>query len=153
MREPGWSQPRGFQRALQHNESITGPSGGLVGSHWKSQWPALKGHLYLFIYFFNLTEVQWTYKVMLVSGVQQEKSAVYVYPFLFRLFSHIGYYTILSRFPCAMQVLVTCLFYIESCVCQHQSPNLSPCPMFPLWFGLVSKSLSLFPFCKFCVIF
>ena len=27
----------------------------------------------------------------------------YMYPSLFRFFSHIGHYTVLSRFPCAVQ--------------------------------------------------
>ena len=40
---------------------------------------------------------------------------VYIQPFFFRLFSHIGYYRILSRVPCAVQqVLVGYLFYICS---------------------------------------
>ena len=42
---------------------------------------------------------------------------IYIYPFFFRYFSHIGYYRILSRVPCAIQqVLVDYLFYIQQCV-------------------------------------
>ena len=45
------------------------------------------------------------YNVMLVSGVQQNDSVIHIhiYPFFFRFFSHIGYYRILSRVPCAIQ--------------------------------------------------
>ena len=36
---------------------------------------------------------------------------VYIYPFFFRFFSHVGYYRLLSRVPCAVQqVLVADLF-------------------------------------------
>ena len=38
---------------------------------------------------------------------------IYIYPFFFRFFSHISYYRILNRVPCAVQeVLVYYLFYI-----------------------------------------
>ena len=38
---------------------------------------------------------------------------IYVYPFFFRFFSHIGYYRVLTRVPCAIQwTLVDYLFYI-----------------------------------------
>ena len=44
---------------------------------------------------------------------------IYIYSFFFRFFSHIGYYRILSRVPCAVQqALVGYLFYILAvCVC------------------------------------
>ena len=39
------------------------------------------------------------------------------YLFFFRFFSHLGYYRILSRVPCAIQeVLVGSLFYVQECV-------------------------------------
>ena len=46
---------------------------------------------------------------MLDSGVQQRESVTHRHiSVLFRFFSHIGYYTVLSRLPCALQqVLVT----------------------------------------------
>ena len=38
---------------------------------------------------------------------------VYIYPFFFRFFSHIGYYRILSKIPCAIQqVLLGYLFIL-----------------------------------------
>ena len=43
---------------------------------------------------------------------------IYKYSFFFRFFSHIRYYRIVSRVPCAMQqVLIGCLFYIQYRVC------------------------------------
>ena len=50
-------------------------------------------------------EVWLIYSVVLVSGVQQNDSDkyIYIYVFVYRLFSHIGYYRILSRVPCAIQ--------------------------------------------------
>ena len=49
---------------------------------------------------------------VLVSGVQQSESVIHIHISI--LFSHIGYYGILSRFPCAIQwVLVSYLFYIQ----------------------------------------
>ena len=61
------------------------------------------------------------------------QSYIHIYPFFFRFFSHIGYYRILSRVPCALQqVLVDYLFYTQQCV--HVNPKLliypSPCPPF-----------------------
>ena len=49
--------------------------------------------------------VELIYNVMLVSGVQQSDSVIhiFIYPFFFIFFSHIGYYRILSRAPCAIQ--------------------------------------------------
>ena len=42
---------------------------------------------------------------VLVSGVQQSDSVLYIYidPRFFRFFSHLGYYRILSRVLCAVQ--------------------------------------------------
>ena len=46
----------------------------------------------------NWIGVQLTHNVVLVAGVQQCKSVIYIQPFLFRFFSLTGYYTVLSRF-------------------------------------------------------
>ena len=61
---------------------------------------------------------QLPYNVVLVLGVQQSDSDyIYhthtvIYPFFFRLFSHTGYYKILSIVPCAIQqVLTVCFIY------------------------------------------
>ena len=60
---------------------------------------------------------------MLVSGVQQSDSVIYVYvypyihPFFFRFFSHIDYYRILSRVSvlCSRSLLI--ILYMV--VCTH----------------------------------
>ena len=41
----------------------------------------------------------------IVSGVQQSEAVIhiYIYPFFFRFFSHIGLYSVLSRVACAIQ--------------------------------------------------
>ena len=45
--------------------------------------------------------------------MQNESVKIYIYPFFLRLFSHIGFYRILNRFPCAIQwVLAGYLFNI-----------------------------------------
>ena len=57
-----------------------------------------------FNFYFYFISIELIYNVVLVSGVQQ--SDIYI-------FSHIGYYRILRRVPCAIQqVLVNYLFYI-----------------------------------------
>ena len=44
------------------------------------------------------------YNIVSVSGVQlRAQLYIYMYLFFFRFFSHIGYYRILSRVPCAIQ--------------------------------------------------
>ena len=40
--------------------------------------------------------------VVLVSGVQQSKSVIYIHIFFFRFLSLIGYYKILNIVPCAI---------------------------------------------------
>ena len=50
------------------------------------------------------------YKVVFVSSVQQKDSIIHI-SFFFRFFSHIDYYRILSRDPCAiLYVFVLCSF-------------------------------------------
>ena len=51
---------------------------------------------------FNFIAVQLPYNVVFVSGVQQSE-CVCVCVCVCILFSCVGYYTLLSRFPCAMQ--------------------------------------------------
>jgi len=52
------------------------------------------------------------YNIVLVSGVQQSDSDIYVYFFL-AIFSIIEYYKLLSTVPCAVQQdLVVYLFYV-----------------------------------------
>ena len=64
------------------------------------------------------------YNVLLVSGVQQSESVMHINISIF--FSHIGFYTLLSRFSCAIQqVLVHHLFYTVVCMCFSHPPNFS----------------------------
>ena len=72
---------------------------------------------------------------------------IYIYLFFFRFFSHICYYKVLSRFPCAVQqVFVDYLFYMQQCV--YVNPNLLIYPsryLSPLvTISLFPKSVSLF---------
>ena len=53
------------------------------------------------LFFFFLMEVELIYHVVLVSGIKQSDSVIYIY--FFRLFSIIGYYKILNVVPCAIQ--------------------------------------------------
>ena len=91
------------------------------------------------MYTFFLIEVQLIYNVVLVSGVQQSDSAIYI--FFFRFFSLIDYYKILSIFPCAtQQVLVGYLFYVQQCVCVNPKLLIYPAPL-PTFSPLVTISL------------
>ena len=67
----------------------------------------MEHHIGGVVVFFFLIEVHLIYSVVLISGVQQSESAIhlslYIYIFFFRFFSIIGYYTILSRVPRAIQ--------------------------------------------------
>ena len=56
------------------------------------------------LFFINFIGVEVTYNVVFVSGVQQSKSAIWIriYPFFFRFFPHIGYHSVLNRFPQAI---------------------------------------------------
>ena len=71
---------------------------------------------------------------MLVSGVQESDSAlyicmyvynIYISPFIFRFFSHIGYYRIMSTIPCAtVSPCWLSILYIVVCICYSQTPNV-----------------------------
>ena len=66
---------------------------------------------------------------------------IYMYLFFFKFFSHLGYYRILSRVPCAIQqVLVGYLFEIQQCV--HVNPNLPISPYLPPFPLVTMNSLS-----------
>ena len=65
------------------------------------------------------------------------------------LFSHIGYYKLLSRFSCATQyVLINHLFYSVVCICYpHLSSSLLPATVSPMvTIRLVLKSVIFFGF-------
>ena len=51
-------------------------------------------------------EVQLIYNLVLVSGVQQSDSVLYILFIFFRLFSIIGYYKIMSIVPTAIQLVL-----------------------------------------------
>ena len=52
---------------------------------------------------------------VLVSGVQQSDSVLYICVFiLFKFFSHLGCYTTLSRVPCAIQMVRVGYRFIDS---------------------------------------
>ena len=56
--------------------------------------------------FFLKIYVELIYNIVLVSGVQQSESVIYLYTHIynfFRLFSIIDYYKILNIIPCAIQ--------------------------------------------------
>ena len=92
---------------------------------------------------------------MLYWSIVDFQCCVYILIFFFRLFSHLGYYRILSRVPCTIQqILIAYLFLffsipilnIVECICQFQTPNLSlPAPPLSLLvtINLFSKSMSL----------
>ena len=74
---------------------------------------------------------------------------IYIHPFHFSFFSHIGYYRKLNRVPCALQwELVGYLFYIQQCVCINPKLLIYPSPS-PFLFGnhkfvfYVCKSVSV----------
>ena len=72
--------------------------------HQGSPLSFFKNFLFLkVILFFNYIGVKLTYNVVLVSGVKQSESVIYIYAFYFRFFSHTGYYRVLSRVHCAIQ--------------------------------------------------
>ena len=58
------------------------------------------------------------------------QSYIYMYLFFFKFFSHLGYYRILTRVPCAIQqVLVGYLFHIQQWECVN--PKLPVYPSHP----------------------
>ena len=97
--------------------------------------------------------VQLIYNVVLVSGVQQSDSVIYIYE-IFRFFFHIGYYRLLcSVLSAIQQVLFVYLFNIQLYVYVNLKPLIDPSPsththLSPLvTIGLFSKSTGLL-FCK-----
>ena len=93
-----------------------------------SQWGLLIDLLLIFI------GVQLIYTVVLVSGYSKVNQLyIYRYPLFFRFFSSLSHYRVLSRVPCAIQKVISYLFYIQQCV--YVNPNLPiypPAPFPPL---------------------
>ena len=53
---------------------------------------------------------------MLVPGVQQSESVLYIYPLFFRFYSHIDHYRVLGRVPCAMGGFLLFIYSMYSSV-------------------------------------
>lgn len=62
-----------------------------------------------FFFKINFIGIQLIQKGVLILSVQQ--SQLYIYLFLFSFFSPIGQYTVLSRFPCAVQQQVLVVYF------------------------------------------
>ena len=66
------------------------------------------------------------YYFLLYSKVNQ--LYIYIYPLSFRFFSHIGYYRVLSRVPCAISRSLLVTYFIYSSVyTSMSSPLVSYC--------------------------
>ena len=96
----------------------------------------------------NCIGISLTYTIMLVSAIQCSESVTHK-SILFRFFSCIDHYRVLSRVLCAIQqVLISYLFYIWLRQCQ--SPNLSlPSPRH----ALVTISLFSTSMTDFCFVY
>ena len=68
----------------------------------------------LFYFIINFIGVQLTDSVVSASGVQQSASVICTHISI--LFSHIGYYRILSRFHCAIQQVLVIYFICSSVI-------------------------------------
>ena len=90
-----------------------------------------------------------TNSVVLVSGVWQSESAIYIYtyPFFFMFFPFINNHRVLKRFlqTYSRSLLQTDFVYSSVSMLVPTSQSIPPCSVSPLiTLNLVSKSLSLF---------
>ena len=87
--------------------------------------------------FLNFIGVQLLCNVVLVSAVQQSKSAiVYIYPLILEFLTHVGHHRALSRVPCAIQQVSLVIYFIQSISSIYMSIPISqfiPSHHFPLW--------------------
>ena len=103
-----------------------------------------------FFFFFNYWECSWS-KILCYFQVHNKVTQLCIstQPFIFRLFSHVGHFRILSSLcptvgPCWLSILCTAV-----CIRQSQIPHLSLLPMFSLWKPyVISRSINPFLFCK-----
>ena len=89
----------------------------VAGTSTQHQSLCLK--LVILFFFFLIIGVQLTYNVVLVSGVEQSESVIHKHTFFFGFFSWVGYYRVLSKFPCAIPwVPVTYVFCVQQYINQ-----------------------------------
>ena len=71
-----------------------------VNVGYKAEWRCLR---IFFPICLSFIEVELINSAVILSAIQQSDSVIhtYTYPFLFRLFSHIGCHRILGRVPCS----------------------------------------------------
>ena len=72
---------------------------------------------------------------VLVSGVQKIQLYMYMYLFFFKFFSHLGYYIILNRFPCAIQQALVDYPFSNVCMSISNSLTVPPPPQQPFCHG------------------
>ena len=68
-----------------------------------------------YYYFKNFIGGWLTYNVVLASGLQQSEPVVHIHISI--IFSHTGYYRILSRFPCAISRFLLLVSFVYTAVC------------------------------------
>ena len=83
---------------------------------------------------------------MLVLGVQQSNSVIYIYMYVFflKFFSSLGCYRLLSKAPCSIQRVLLIICFKNSNVFMLISNSFSVRPHPQLTVSLFSKSMSLF---------
>ena len=110
------------------------PHAGTVTASQHSLWPCrpYQGSWGHFCWRYNrLTQARLAKKADIIIRRREYLidppgiSVIYIYPLLFRFFSHKDDYRVLNRIPRArQQVLIGHLFYIYLvCICPSQSPN------------------------------
>ena len=98
-----------------------------------------------------LLDYSWL-MMLLLSGVQQSESFIHMYIlFFFRFFSHIGYYRVLSRLPCAVHRSLSVDYFVHKSVSMliptsYFIPHSMMSPSVTL--SLISKPMSSFLFYK-----
>ena len=99
----GWGENTPTQRQEAHR--CRG-----IGKLYPQSRPSSLDQIFFFLFH---TGVRLINNVVFILGIQQSDSVLYIYMYLlvFKFFSHLAYYRVLSRVPCAIQwVLVGYLF-------------------------------------------
>ena len=129
---------------------------------WLSDFAYSPEHLedlFLFLKMLFYIGAQFINNVVLVSGVHQDNSDIYIfislyiyiyihthtYIYFFTLFSHLDYYRVLSRFPCAVQQVPVGYFKYSSVYMSvpNSQPVPTPHPSPLVTINSFSKSVSL----------